>query len=362
MNRRRFLKYVGVTAAVIGASALGLDYLVNNPQIPSQQTSQTQIPTSSSLSARSVLTTSSSSAQLASLQGRLFFDYNGNGTQEPEEPAVSNAEVSLVGPVKFGAVTDSAGDYKIQDVPAGSYKLYVQADQRFQYMCTSTEEFRAVTENYDLSLNGLRKMDIGLMEGFLTLPFKKYESRLESYVDLDPGPGIRDWRGGTQTYDGHPGTDFLASAGTEVLASAPGRVLAAADGWPSNPQWTGQDYYRNNGNFVIVDCGDALFVAYHHLKSINVPETFWSSNGPKVRRGQVIGLVDATGVTSAGGTIRIATPHLHLQIWNGTGFMHGRVDALDPFKDLYYGKHGVSAWSNPVSLWTKDNDPQYAVT
>ncbi len=85
---------------------------MNRPQIPRQQTSETLIPTSSSLSAASV---STSSAQLAFLEGRLFFDYNGNGIQDPGEPAVPNAKLSLVGPLKFEALTDSAGDYKIED-------------------------------------------------------------------------------------------------------------------------------------------------------------------------------------------------------------------------------------------------------
>ena len=80
-----------------------------------QQTGQNQPPPSSSPTGTSVSSTSSSPAQLASLEGRLFFDYNGNGIQDPEEPAVPNAKLSLVGPVKFEALTDSAGDYKIED-------------------------------------------------------------------------------------------------------------------------------------------------------------------------------------------------------------------------------------------------------
>jgi len=362
LNRRHFLKYAGASAAVVAASALGLDYL------DTMSTPVGQVTTSSSTEVRSITsssaTMSSSPVEIASLEERLFFDYNGNGNQEPGEPAIPNASISLDGLVRFEALTNSTGDYKIEGIPAGSNKVYVQADQRFRYMCTSTEEFRATGEKYDLVLKESRKLDVGLMEGFPTLPFKKYESRLESYVDLDPSSRVRDWKGGIQTYDGHPRTDFLASAGTEVLATAPGRVFAAAGDWPNYAQWIGrrfQGYYRNNGNFVIIDCGNNLFVAYHHLQSINVPETFpETSNGPIVQRGQVIGLAGATGFTSAGGNERIKVEHLHFQVWNGTGFMHGRVDALDPFRDLFYGRHGASLWSNPVSLWTKDNDPQYA--
>jgi len=361
LDRRKFLRYAGATAAVVGASAIGLDYIVNSPQIPSQQTSETQIPTSSRPASANVSSTLSSSAQLVSLQGKLFFDYNGNGVQDSEEPAVQNARVRLKngrGDIAVEALTDSSGDFKV-DAPMGQYSVHLNVDPKFRYMCRSVTEFTAVDLGYAISLlEGTTELNIGLMQGFLTLPIQAKEFRLGSYVDLDPGPGIRNWKGGTRTYDGHPGTDFLASEGVDVLAAGPGRIFAAASGWPNNPSWTGVDYYRNNGNFVMIDHGNGLYIAYHHLKSITVDETPWASNEPMVSREQTIGQVGATGVTSVGGTEKITVPHLHLQVWNGSGFMHGRVDALDPFRDLYYGKHGHSPWSDPESLWSKDNDPQ----
>jgi len=214
----------------------------------------------------------------------LFLDYNGNGIQDPEEPAVPNAKLSLVGPVKFEAMTDSAGDYKIEDAPAGSYKLNVQADQRFKYMCTSTEEFRAVTKNYDLSLDGLRKMDIGLMEGFLTAPFSnrnKY-SRIESHVDLD-----------------------------SIVVK-------------ETPSW-------------------------------NIP--WYRKNGQLVKRGEVVGYCGNTGL-GVGLVHTYFRPHLHFQIWQPKTGTNDWMP-LDPYRDLCYGKHGDSPWSNPSSLWTVDNNPQY---
>jgi murein DD-endopeptidase MepM/ murein hydrolase activator NlpD len=321
--------------------------------------------TSSSLSASSVSTASGSSTQIVSLQGRLFFDYNGDGIQDIAEPALQNAKVQLKnshGDIAVQALTDSSGDFKI-DAPVGQYSVHVDVDPKFRYMCRSVNEFTAIDLGYPiLLLERKTELNIGLMEGFLTLPIQPKESRLGSYVDLDPGPGIRDWKGGTQTYDGHPGTDFLASEGIDVLAVGPGRIFAAASGWPNNPNWTGVDYYRNNGNFVIIDYGNGLYIACHHLKSITVDDTPWGSNGSMVSRGQTIGQVGTTGVTSVGGTEKITVPHLHLQIWNGSGFMHGRVDALDPFRDLYYGKRGNSPWSNLESLWSRDNDPQSPIS
>jgi len=54
---------------------------------------------------------------------------------------------------------------------------------------------------------------------------------INSYVDLDPGPGRRDYRGGDRTYNGHDGTDIYSPNFRwmdrdlpPVLAAAPGRV------------------------------------------------------------------------------------------------------------------------------------------
>ena len=49
MNRRRFLKYAGATAAVVGASALGLNYVLNPRQLSGNQTTT---PPSSTLTSR----------------------------------------------------------------------------------------------------------------------------------------------------------------------------------------------------------------------------------------------------------------------------------------------------------------------
>jgi murein DD-endopeptidase MepM/ murein hydrolase activator NlpD len=94
----------------------------------------------------------------------------------------------------------------------------------------------------------------------------------------------------------HSGVDFAAQLGEPVLAVANGTVVLAEDHFFA-------------GNSVFVDHGDGLISMSFHLSRMDVRP------GDDVRRGQVLGLVGATG--------RVTGPHLHFAIrWHGA-----RVDA-----------------------------------
>ena len=275
--------------------------------------------------------------------------------QDGGEPAVANAKVQLkdrTGNIIAEAITDSAGDYKLEDFPTGSYSLNIQADPKFRYMCTSAEEFRAVTDGYDVPLTEPRKMDIGLMEGFLTLPFPK-GTKIEHtiYVDLDSGEGYRDWMGNPPTcfrkfscrgtVNNHLGTDFLVGDGSPVVASAPGRVRVVESSWPKQPKsgllgW-------EDGNGVVIDHGSSIYTIYCHLKEVqgNLKE------GQSVTRGYMIGSADRTGDFPKCELYA----HLHFQLDIG-GIGWDR--RMDPYRDLHD--------SRSLSYWTKDNDPQYPAT
>jgi LysM repeat protein len=85
----------------------------------------------------------------------------------------------------------------------------------------------------------------------------------------------------------HRGMDFKAKYGVEVFASAGGRVsFAGVSG--------------GYGNLIILSHGNAYNTYYGHLSKIEVKQ------GQKVRRGQRIGRVGATG--------RVTGPHLHFEI------------------------------------------------
>ncbi len=93
-----------------------------------------------------------------------------------------------------------------------------------------------------------------------------------------------------QTMQAHYGTDFAANLGTPVVAITDGIVVARASA-------------GNNGNFVKIDHDDVYSTQYLHLKG-------FARNlrpGKRVRKGEVIGYVGSTGLSSG--------PHVCLRFW-----------------------------------------------
>jgi murein DD-endopeptidase MepM/ murein hydrolase activator NlpD len=95
----------------------------------------------------------------------------------------------------------------------------------------------------------------------------------------------------------HGGTDFLSPSGTPIRAPNDGHVLVA------------RPLYFAGGS-VLIDHGAGLFSQMAHLSRIDVKE------GQAVHRGEVVGLVGATG--------RVTGAHLHWAV-RAAG---ARVDAL----------------------------------
>jgi len=103
----------------------------------------------------------------------------------------------------------------------------------------------------------------------------------------------------------HAGMDFTSKIGTPIHATGDGTVSFA-------------DYSTNGyGMHVIVDHGFDYETLYGHLSELKV------RNGQKVKRGDVIGLVGNSGLSSG--------PHLHYEV-------HKSGEAVDPanyyFNDL----------------------------
>jgi Peptidase family M23 len=160
-----------------------------------------------------------------------------------------------------------------------------------------------------------------------------------NFVDLDPGPGLRDFNCGTQTYDGHTGTDSTIRSfremdiGVPVFAALAGRVLAVQDG----------EYDRRFGptvsqfdNHVIVEHGPGRFTIYGHLrKGITL------KRGQRVVAGQQLGWTASSGNSS--------WPHLHF-----TSQVGGEID--EPWAGPC--NQGPSGWADqpayPTEAYVRD--------
>lgn len=103
----------------------------------------------------------------------------------------------------------------------------------------------------------------------------------------------------------HAGMDFTAKTGTSIYATGDGKVVFA-------------EYATNGyGMHVIIDHGYDYQTLYAHLSKVEVKK------GQKVKRGDAIGLIGNTGLSSG--------PHLHYEVHKGG-------EAVDPvnfyFNDL----------------------------
>lgn len=87
-------------------------------------------------------------------------------------------------------------------------------------------------------------------------------------------------------YKPHNGIDYRAAKGTPVVAAGDGKVIEAG-------------YNRFNGNYVFIQHGEKYITKYLHFSKTAV------KSGAKVKQGQVIGYVGATGMAEA--------PHLHYE-------------------------------------------------
>ena len=136
-----------------------------------------------------------------------------------------------------------------------------------------------------------------------------------NHVDLDDGPGIRDFGCGSVTYDGHGGQDTGIRTFREQLIGVP--VFAALDGTVKSVQDYEDDMNfgptrRLTDNHVILSHGGTQETVYGHLRRGRILVKV----GQRVRAGQQVGWTASSGNSSG--------PHLHF----GARF---RFDVYEPF-------------------------------
>ncbi|NWF30556.1 M23 family metallopeptidase [Streptomyces sp. PKU-EA00015] len=123
----------------------------------------------------------------------------------------------------------------------------------------------------------------------------------------------------------HTGLDFPAAVGTIIKAVADGRVSMAKGGGPY-------------GNHVMINHGGGLSSLYAHMSSIG------AASGKRVRQGQSIGRVGATG--------NVTGPHLHLEARK-----NGR--AVDPMPYMTSGGGFNATAVGAAQAYAKNILPNY---
>lgn len=144
---------------------------------------------------------------------------------------------------------------------------------------------------------------------------------VQNYVDRDPGPGAKDYRCATSTYQNHNGIDIrlrdmaAQRAGVSVLAAARGKVSRLRDGVADVSVKAAEAAAvagQECGNGVVIDHGDGWETQYCHLARGGMKV----KAGDTVAAGQPIARIGLSGMTEY--------PHLHITVRHG-----GQV--IDPF-------------------------------
>lgn len=214
--------------------------------------------------------------------------------------------------------------------------------------CISTEEYKIIeqrcTENSKIieshSNPSQNKTNAAVS---LAWPLKANPSlkdcsyyHISAYVDQNATAGVfKDFNCGTNTYDGHRGTDIsigpfnfykMDNDLVEVVAAASGIIYDKHDG----------EFDKNCGsntltaNYVIIQHADGSRALYWHMKKNSITS---KAIGASVVAGEKLGVVGSSGNSSG--------PHLHFEVWSGNNIS----TKIDPYS-------GTCNTLNSVSWWT----------
>ncbi|MGE0283371.1 MAG: M23 family metallopeptidase [Rhizobiaceae bacterium] len=145
------------------------------------------------------------------------------------------------------------------------------------------------------------------------------ECFVQQFADVQPGPDRQDPFCGKATYDGHDGTDIRVVSMKDiqrdvpVLAMADGTVLQTRDGVEDRLVKTKQEADA----ITRIGCGNAVFIAheddyqtrYCHMRKGSIAVR----SGDKVKRGQQIGLIGASGLAQF--------PHVEVAVKKGRAML-----------------------------------------
>ncbi|MBK9717988.1 MAG: peptidoglycan DD-metalloendopeptidase family protein [Saprospiraceae bacterium] len=164
--------------------------------------------------------------------------------------------------------------------------------------------------------------------------------RISAYVDQNTGSGtIQDFSCGTNTYDGHRGTDIsiwpfnfykMDHDFVEVIAAAPGIIINKHDGeFDKNCAANNQ-----TANYLIIRHADGSQANYWHMKKNSLTKKVI---GESVLAGEYLGIVGSSGSSTG--------PHLHFEVWAGSTV----ATRVDPYAGNCNTLNAISWWANQKS-------------
>jgi len=212
----------------------------------------------------------------------------------------------------------------IGDIQAAKFKHFGNDFYAFRYVNEET----GIDEHYDEEGNSLRK-------AFLMAPV--------DFSRISSGFSPRRFHPVQKRYKAHLGTDYAAPRGTPIKATGDGVVTTAA-------------YGQYNGNYVKVRHNGTYTTQYLHMSKI----ASGIRPGVKVRQGQVIGYVGATGLATGN--------HVCYRFWkNGQQVNHRQEDfpSVGPVPNGERARYAAvqSAYKAQLDLplQTGGLDPNYAM-
>jgi len=161
--------------------------------------------------------------------------------------------------------------------------------------------------------------------------------RISAYVDQNTTTGtFSDFNCGSNTYDGHKGTDIsiwpfnfykMDNNLVEVIAAASGTIVAKHDG----------EFDRNCAattalaNYLVIKHADGSLTNYWHMKNGSLTSKIV---GDAITVGEYVGVVGSSGSSSG--------PHLHFEVWSGST----NATRVDPYSGTCNLLNGSTWWAN----------------
>ena len=170
-----------------------------------------------------------------------------------------------------------------------------------------------------------------------------------------------DWMGheNTDTVKGDPlDRRSYFAYGKNVLAVADAKVITALDGAPENIPGHNEKFHPAvpealatiSGNTITLDLGEGQYAHYMHLQ----PGSVRVKTGDRVRRGQLLGLVGASGDARE--------PHLHFEVTTSAGGMTGEgvPFVIDSYRVMGGGTVGPQTRALPLNNQVIDFGTRHA--